>query len=118
MLKRLNDPNEEMVDIMLGNNLVLEALQFCVERLPITRSLARKFLEASIKTDELLSSTTSNQKILFFTVYTFFEEYFQSTSAAGASTQNSSDQKDELDVFKRYFNVHFRNQELNVPAVQ
>jgi hypothetical protein len=87
MLKRVTNVNEEIVEILLGNNFVLEALHFSIQHLQITRTLARKILEAAVKSDELLSSTTSNQKILFFTVYTFFEEYFQRTSTISAVTQ-------------------------------
>lgn len=116
MLKRLTNANEEIVEILLGHNFVIEALHFSIDHLPITRTLARKLLEAALKSDELVSSTTSNKKILFFTVYTFFEEYFQRTSAASASTQpvNNDEQKEDLDMFKRLFNLHFRNVETDV----
>ena len=121
MLKRLTNANEEIVEILLGNNYIVEALQFSVDHLPITRTLARKLLEAAIKSDELLSSTTSNQKILFFTVYTFFEEYFQRTttiSALAQSAHSNTEQKDDLDMFKTLFNLHFRNQEADVANIQ
>jgi hypothetical protein len=113
MLKRLNNADEEIVEILLGNNFVIEALQFSIEHLPITRTLARKLLEAALKSDELLSSTTSNQKILFFTVYTFFDEYFQRTTTINALV-NSNGQNDELDMFKQLFDLHFRNQDIDV----
>jgi hypothetical protein len=120
MLKRLTNANEEIVEILLGYNYVIEALHFSVEHLPITRKFARKLLEAAIKSDELLSSTSSNQKILFYTVYTFFEEYFQRTTtiSALAQTTNSNEQKDELEMFKTLFNLHFRNQEPDVASIQ
>ncbi len=120
MLKRLSNANEEIVEILLGNNFIIEALHFCVDHLPITRTLARKLLEAAVKSDELLSSTTSNQKILFFTVFTFFEEYFQRSSTLNALVQmtNNNEQKDELEMFKTLFNLHFRNQETDVVNMQ
>ena len=120
MLKRLTSANEEIVEILLVHNYIIEALHFCVEHLPITRTLARKLLEAAMKSDELLSSTASNQKILFFTVYTFFEEYFQRTTTISALAQlaTSAEQKDELDMFKQLFHLHFRNQEVDVTHVQ
>ena len=31
MLKRLTNANEEIVEILLGNNFVIEALHFCIE---------------------------------------------------------------------------------------
>lgn len=116
MLKRLSTVKEEIVEILLANNFIIEALHFCIEHLQITRTLARKLLEAAIKTDELLSSTTSNQKILFFTVYTFFEEYFQRSSTISALAQlpNLNEQKDELETFKELFNSHFRNSDADV----
>lgn len=116
MLKRLTNVNEEIVEILLGNNFIIEALHFCIEHLQINRTLARKLLEAAIKSDELLSSTTSNQKILFFTVYTFFEEYFQRTSTITALAQlsNLNEQKDELETFKILFNSHFRAPDTDV----
>jgi hypothetical protein len=119
MLKRLTTANEEIVEILLGHNYIIEALHFSIEHLPITRTLARKLLEAAIKSDELLSSTTSNQKILFFTVYTFFEEYFR-TSTIGALNQltNFNEQKDELEMYRTLFNLHFRNQDTDVSNVQ
>ena len=116
MLKRLTTAKEAILEILLGNNFIIEALHFCIEHLEITRTLARKLLEAAIKSDELLSSTTSNQKILFFTVYTYFEEYFQRTSTTTASGGN--DQKDELDMFKSLFNLHFRSQESDVTYIK
>ena len=120
MLKRLTNANEEIVEILLGNNYIIEALHFCIDHLQITRTLARKLLEAAIKSDELLSSTTSNQKILFYTVYTFFEEYFQRTNTISALTQttNNNEQKDELEMFRRLFNVNFRNQDADVANPQ
>lgn len=120
MLKRLNNANEEIVEILLGNNFIIEALHFCIQHLQINRTLARKLLEAAVKSDELLSSTTSNQKLLFFTVYTFFEEYFQrnSTISALAQTPNANEQKDELDKFRSLFNLHFRNQDTDTSNVQ
>ena len=120
MLKRLTNCNEEIVEILLGNNFIIEALHFSMEHLTITRTLARKILEASIKSDESLSSTTSNQKIVFFTVYTFFEEYFQRTSTINALVQlsNTNEQKDELEMFRSLFNLHFRNQDTDVSTVQ
>jgi hypothetical protein len=120
MLKRLTNANEEIVEILLGHNYIIEALHFCIEHLTITRTLARKLLEAAIKSDELLSSTTSNQKILFFTVFTFFEEYFQRTSTISALAQltNNNEQKDDLEMFKTLFNLHFRNQETDVANIQ
>ncbi|CAF1199144.1 unnamed protein product [Adineta steineri] len=123
MLKRLTNANEEIVEILLGHNYIIEALHFCVDHLPLTRTLARKLLEAAIKSDEILSSsstTTTNQKILFFTVYTFFEEYFQRTTTISALAQstNSNEQKDELEMFKTLFNSHFRNQESDVANIQ
>jgi len=120
MLKRVTNVNEEIVEILLGNNFVLEALHFSIQHLQITRTLARKILEAAVKSDELLSSTTSNQKILFFTVYTFFEEYFQRTSTISAVTQltNNNEQKDELEMFKTLFNLHFRNQDTDINNIQ
>ncbi|CAF0756856.1 unnamed protein product [Rotaria sp. Silwood1] len=120
MLKRLTNANEEIVEILLGNNFVLEALHFCIEHLPITRTLARKLLEAALKSDELLSSTTTNQKILFFTVYTFFEEYFQRTTTISALAQlaNNNEQKDDLEMFKTLFNLHFRNLDTDVANIQ
>ena len=120
MLKRLNNANEEIVEILLGNNFIIEALHFCIQHLPINRTLARKLLEAALKSDELLSSTTSNQKLLFFTVYTFFEEYFQRTATISALAQmpNANEQKDELDKFRSLFNLHFRNQDADTPNVQ
>lgn len=120
MLKRLNNANEEIVEILLGNNFIIEALHFCIQHLPINRTLARKLLEAALKSDELLSSTTSNQKLLFFTVYTFFEEYFQRTSTISALAQmpNANEQKDELDKFRSLFNLHFRSQDTDTPNVQ
>ncbi len=120
MLKRLTNANEEIVEILLGHNFVIEALHFCIDHLPITRTLARKLLEAAIKSDEILSSTTSNQKILFFTVYTFFEEYFQRSTTISALAQhtNSNEQKDELEMFKTLFNLHFRNQDIDDAIVQ
>ena len=82
--------------------------------------LARKLLEAAVKSDELLSSTTSNQKLLFFTVYTFFEEYFQRTTTISALAQvpNSNEQKDELERFRSLFDLHFRNQDNDTTNVQ
>ncbi|CAF3623046.1 unnamed protein product [Rotaria socialis] len=120
MLKRLTNANEEIVEILLGNNFVVEALQFCIDHLPITRTLARKLLESALKSDELLSSTTSNQKILFFTVYSFFEEYFlrATTISALAQSANSDEQKDDLELFKSLFNLHFRNSETDVANIQ
>ncbi|CAF1473191.1 unnamed protein product, partial [Adineta ricciae] len=120
MLKRLTNANEEIVEILLGHNFIIEALHFCIGHLPITRTLARKLLEAAIKSDELLSSTASNQKILFYTVYTFFEEYFQRTTTVSALAQSTSnnEQKDELEMFKSLFNLHFRHQESDVPNIQ
>ena len=112
MLKRLTNANEEIVEILVGHNFIIEALQFSIEHLPITRTVARKLLEAAIKSDELLSSTTSNQKILFYTVYTFFEEYFQRTNTISALA-NINDQKDELDMFKHLFHLYFRNPEMD-----
>ncbi|UJR25123.1 hypothetical protein I4U23_006482 [Adineta vaga] len=117
MLKRLTNANEEILEILLGNYFIVEALQFCIDHIPITRTLARKLLETAIKADELLSSTTSNQKILFFTVYTFFEEYFQRSTTISALAQ-SNEQKDELEMFKSLFNLHFRHQESDVPTIQ
>jgi len=120
MLKRLTNANEEIVEILLGHNFIIEALHFCIDHLPITRTLARKLLEAAIKSDDILSSTTSNQKILFFTVYTFFEEYFQRSTTLSALAQftNSNEQKDELEMFKTLFNSHFRNQDTDDAIVQ
>jgi hypothetical protein len=119
MLKRLTNANEEIVEILLGNNHIIEALHFCTEHLQITRALARKLLEAAVKSDELLSSTTSNQKILFYTVYTFFEEYFQRSTTISALTQfTNNEQKDELEMFKTLFNLHFRNQDTDVANIQ
>lgn len=120
MLKRLATAKEAILEILLGNNFIIEALHFCVEHIEITRSLARKLLEAAIKSDELLSSTTSNQKILFFTVYTFFEEYFQRTSTISTIAQalGVNDQKDELEMFKSLFNLHFRSQESDVTNIK
>ncbi|CAF2877394.1 unnamed protein product [Rotaria sp. Silwood2] len=120
MLKRLTKANEEIVEILLGNNFVIEALHFCIEHIPITRALARKLLEAALKSDELLSSTTSNQKLLFFTVYTFFEEYFQRTTTISALAQlpNNNEQKDDLVMFKTLFNLHFRNLDTDVANIQ
>ena len=120
MLKRLSNANESIVEILLGNNFIIEALHFCIEHIPITRTLARKLLEAALKSDELLSSTASNQKLLFFTVYTFFEEYFQRTSTISALTQLAvlNDQKDELEMFKSLFNLYFRNQDTDVNNAQ
>jgi hypothetical protein len=113
MLKRLTTANEAILEILLGNNFIIEALHFSIEHLPITRTLARKLLEAAIKSDELLSSstTTSNQQILFFTVYTYFEEHFQRTSTISALAQVASmnEQKDDLEMFKSIFNSHFHN---------
>ncbi len=112
ILKRLTTANEAIVEILLRTNFIIEALYFCIEHLPITRRSARKCLEAAIKSDEVLSSTTSNQKILFITVYTFFEEYFQRTSTISALAQfaNFNEQKYELEMFKTLFNLNFRNQ--------
>ena len=120
MLKRLTNANESIVEILLGNNFIIEALHFCIEHIPITRTLARKLLEAALKSDELLSSTASNQKLLFFTVYTFFEEYFQRTSTISAITQLAifNEQKDELEMFKSLFNLYFRNQDTDVNNAQ
>ena len=120
MLKRLTSANEEIVEILLVHNYIIEALHFCIDHLPITRTLARKLLEAAMRSDEHLSSTVSNQKVLFFTVYTFFEEYFQRTTTISALAQlaTSGEQKDELDMFKQLFNLHFRNQEVDVTHVQ
>ena len=120
MLKRLANANEEIVEILLGNNLVIEALHFSIEHLPMTRTLARKLLEAAIRSDELSSSTTSNKKILFFTIYTFFEAYFQRTATVGALAEasNNNEDKDELEMFKTLFNMHFRNQDADVANFQ
>ncbi|CAF1287339.1 unnamed protein product [Rotaria sordida] len=119
MLKRLTNANEEIVEILLGHNFVIEALHFCMEHIPITRTLARKLLEAALKSDEILSSTTSNQKLLFFTVYTFFEEYFQHTTTISALAQlPTTNDKDDLEMFKTLFNLHFRNQDTDVANIQ
>ena len=121
MLKRLGNANEEIVEILLANNFVIEALQFCIGHIAITRSLARKLLEAALKSDEVLSSTTiSNQKINFFTVYTFFDEYFQRTTniSALAQSANNDEQKNDLEMFKTLFNLHFRNLEADVANIQ
>lgn len=120
MLKRLNNANEEIVEILLGNNFIIEALHFCIQHLDIDRALARKLLEAAVKSDELLSSTTSNQKLLFFTVYTFFEEYFQRSTTISALAQlpNTNEQKDELERYRSLFDLHFRNQDNDNPNVQ
>ncbi len=120
MLKRLTNANESIVEILLGNNFIIEALHFCIEHIPITRALARKLLEAALKSDELLSSTASNQKLLFFTVYTFFEEYFQRTTTISAVAQMSisNEQKDDLEMFRSLFNLYFRNQDTDVNNLQ
>ncbi len=120
MLKRLTNANESIVEILLGNNFIIEALHFCIEHIPITRTLARKLLEAALKSDELLSSTASNQKLLFFTVYTFFEEYFQRTTTISAVAQISisNEQKDDLEMFRSLFNLYFRNQDTDVNNLQ
>lgn len=109
MLKRLNSSSEEITEILLENNFVLEALQFCHEHRPLNRELARKILTAAMKADELLSSTTSNQKIIFFTVYRFFEEFFQRTATVGALAQNLTQNEDDFRTFREHFNSYFQN---------
>ena len=109
MLKRLNSSKEEILEILLENNFIIEALQFANEHLAITRQLARKLLTAAMRADELLSSTTSNQKILFFTVYRFFEEFFHRTTTIGALIPTAVEPEDDFQTFKHYFDLHFRN---------
>lgn len=105
MLKRLNSATENIVDILLENNFILEALHFSHEHPPITRQLARKLLTAAMKADEISSSTTSNQKILFFTVYRFFEEYFQRSTTISALVKEPDD---DFQSFREYFNSNFQ----------
>ena len=114
MLKRLNSSSEEIIEILLENNFVLEALQFCHEHRTLNRELARKILTAAMKADELLSSTTSNQKIIFFTVYRFFEEFFQRTATIGALAQSPTQNEDDFRTFREHFNSYFQNGNSNL----
>ena len=109
MLKRLNSSKEEILEILLENHFIIEALQFAHEHLTMTRQLARKLLTAAMRADELLSSSTLNQKILFFTVYRYFEEYFQRTTTIGALVPSAIEPEDDFQTFKQYFELHFPN---------
>ncbi len=40
MLKRLTNANEDIVEILPGNNFIIKVLQFCIQHLPITQTLA------------------------------------------------------------------------------
>nr|CAG4643772.1 EOG090X028B [Lepidurus arcticus] len=65
MLKRLNTANEEIVEVLLSKSQVLLALRF-IRNLGYTDSVsARKLLEAA---------KLSNDPVVFYTVYKFFEQ--------------------------------------------
>ena len=122
MLKRLGNVDEQILDILLENNLIIEGLQFCIDRLPITITIARKFLGAALPSEEIESSITPQQKIIYFTVYKFFDEYFQKTTTIGTNpfsqTIDLKEPYDEIEMYRQKFISFFRNQETDVKAFQ
>ncbi|XP_070554841.1 regulator of MON1-CCZ1 complex-like isoform X6 [Ptychodera flava] len=65
MLKRLSTANEEIIEVLLSKHQVLTALRFIRSIGQVDTVSARKFLEAAVTTED---------KMLFYTVFKFFEE--------------------------------------------
>lgn len=65
MMKRLGDVNEDIVETLLQRNEIVAALKYLQSVDLIDSAVPRKFLEASLQT---------NNDMLFYSVYTFFQE--------------------------------------------
>lgn len=114
MLKRLNNSKELILDILLESNFIIEALQYAIENLEINRNLARKLLGAALPIETEKIPLTAESKIIFYTVYKFFEEYFQKTAPSSnplSISNNSNKANEEFEMFKNKFDFLFQTLE-------